>query len=42
MLNKEALHQLYVQCKNINFDDSYDLIASTEDSDEADFFRMLL
>ena len=26
--------------KNINFDESYDLIASAEDSDEADFFRM--
>jgi hypothetical protein len=40
MSNKEALHQLYAQCKNINFDESYDLIASAEDSDEADFFRM--
>lgn len=40
MLNKEALHQLYAQCKNINFDESYDIIASAEDSDEADFFRM--
>jgi len=26
--------------KNINFDESYDIIASAEDSDEADFFRM--
>lgn len=40
MSNKEALHQLYAQCKNINFDESYDLIASAQDSDEADFFRM--
>lgn len=40
MSNKEALHQLYAQCKSINFDESYDLIASAEDSDEADFFRM--
>ena len=40
MSNKEALHQLYTQCKNINFDESYDIIASAEDSDEADFFRM--
>ena len=40
MSNKEALHQLYSQCKKINFDESYDLIASAEDSDEADFFRM--
>ncbi len=40
MSNKEALHQLYAQCKNINFDESYDIIASAEDSNEADFFRM--
>lgn len=40
MSNKEALHQLYTQCQNINFDESYDIIASASSQDEADFYRM--
>jgi len=38
MSKKEALHQLYAQCQ-INFDESYDIIASASDPDEANFFR---
>ena len=41
MLNKEALHQLYTQCQKINFDESYDIIASAASSEEADFFRVV-
>ncbi len=40
MSNAEALHQLYVLCKKINFDDSYDIIASAQSQEEADFFRL--
>ena len=40
MPNKEALHQLYTQCQRINFDESFDIISSAKDPEEADFFRM--
>lgn len=40
MSNAEALHQLYAQCQKINFDESYDIIASAQTPDEADFFRL--
>lgn len=40
MSNAEALHQLYAQCQKINFDESYDIIASAQSQDEADFFRL--
>ncbi len=40
MSNKEALHQLYAQCQRINFDESFDIISSAKDPEEADFFRM--
>ena len=40
MSNKEALHQLYTQCKKINFDESFDIISSAQAPEEADFFRM--
>lgn len=40
MSNAEALHQLFEQCQKINFDESYDIIASAQSQDEADFFRL--
>ncbi len=40
MSNKEALHQLYKQCQKINFDESFDIISSAQNPEEADFFRM--
>lgn len=40
MSNKEALHQLYAQCQRINFDESFDIISSAQNPEEADFFRM--
>ncbi|WP_290765893.1 hypothetical protein [Fibrobacter sp. UBA4297] len=40
MSNKEALHQLYTQCQKINFDESFDIISSAKNQEEADFFRM--
>ena len=41
MSNKEALHQLYAQCQKINFDESFDIISSAKDPEEADFFRLV-
>lgn len=41
MSNKEALHQLYTQCQKINFDESFDIISSAKNPEEADFFRMV-
>lgn len=40
MSNAEALHQLFAQCQKVNFDESYDIIASAQSPEEADFFRM--
>lgn len=40
MSNKEALHQLYLQCRRINFDESHDIISFAKDPEEAKFFRM--
>ncbi|MCQ2105086.1 MAG: hypothetical protein MJZ26_04760 [Fibrobacter sp.] len=40
MSNTDALHQLFAQCQKINFDESYDIIASAHSPEEADFFRM--
>ncbi|MCQ2096316.1 MAG: hypothetical protein MJY87_00030 [Fibrobacter sp.] len=40
MSNAEVLHQLFAQCQKINFDESYDIIASAQSQDEADFFRL--
>ena len=40
MSNEEALHQLYLQCRKINFDESRDIITSANDPEEAEFFRM--
>lgn len=41
MSNVDALHQLYAQCQKINFDESYDIIASAQNQEEADFFRVV-
>lgn len=38
MSNAEALHQLFAQCQKVNFDESYDIIASAQSPEEADFF----
>lgn len=40
MSNAEALHQLFIQCQKINFDESYDIIANAQSDDEAEFFKM--
>lgn len=39
MSKAEALHELYNQCKTIEFDESYDLLRTARDKEEEDFFR---
>lgn len=41
MSKAETLHELYLQCKNINFDESFDLLKEAEDKEEEEFFRMV-
>lgn len=41
MSKAETLHELYNQCKSINFDESYDLLKEAQDKEEAEFFRLV-
>ncbi len=41
MSKAETLHELYLQYKNINFDESFDLLKEAEDKEEEEFFRMV-
>ena len=39
MSKSEMLHELYKTCKDLNFDETHDLIVSAESDDEKDFIR---
>lgn len=39
MSKSEVLHQLYNECKNIEFDESYDLIKKAKTDDERKFIQ---
>ena len=41
MSKSELLHELYNQCKEINFDESSEILSSAESDEEADFFRII-
>ncbi len=41
MLKIEALHELYNECKKINFDETYDIVSQADSEEEADFFRVV-
>ena len=41
MSKSEILHQLYVECKNIEFDESYELIKKAETDDEKRFIQIV-
>lgn len=41
MSKADTLHELYCQCKNINFDESYDLLKEAKDKEEEEFFRVI-
>ncbi len=39
MSKSEVLHQLYNECKNIEFDESYELIKKAKTDDERKFIQ---
>ncbi|MBR6406263.1 MAG: hypothetical protein IKS18_08765 [Lachnospiraceae bacterium] len=39
MVDKEAIHELYERCKDINFDDTCDLLENAKSKEEKDFVR---
>ena len=41
MSKSELLHELYNQCKDINFDESPEILSSAQSEEEADFFRIV-
>ena len=41
MSKSEILHQLYDECKNIEFDESYELIKKAETDDEKRFIQIV-
>ena len=41
MSKAEVLHELYEQCKDINFDESYQLIKNARSEEERDFTRIV-
>ena len=41
MSKSEVLHELYEQCKDLNFDETYQLIKSAESQEEREFLRVV-
>ena len=41
MSKSEAIHELYEQCKDMNFDESYQLIKNARSEEERDFTRVI-
>lgn len=41
MSKSEVLHQLYNECKDIEFDESYDLIKEAKTDDERKFIELV-
>lgn len=41
MSKSELLHELYNQCKEINFDESPEILSSAKSDEEADFFKIV-
>ena len=39
MVDKEAIHELYERCTDINFDDTCDLLENAKSKEEKDFVR---
>jgi len=39
MSKSEVLHELYEQCKDLNFDEAYPLIKNAESEEEKSFLR---
>ncbi len=41
MSKSEIVHELYEQCKGLNFDDTYQLIKNAKSEEERDFLRVV-
>lgn len=41
MSKSEAVHEFYEQFKDLNFDDTYELIKNSESQEERDFIRVV-
>ncbi len=41
MSKSEVIHELYEQCKDMNFDESYQLIKNAKNEEERDFIRAI-
>ena len=41
MSKAEIVHELYEQCKDLNFDDTYQLIKNAKSEEERDFLRVV-
>ena len=41
MSKSEIVHELYEQCKDLNFDDTYQLIQNAKSEEERDFLRVV-
>ena len=37
----EIMHECYEACKDMNFNDTFDLFENTDNEEEKDFFRMV-
>lgn len=41
MSNTEAIHELYIQCMTINFDETHKLLQNAKTKEEKDFVRLV-
>ena len=41
MSKYEILHELYNECKNINFNESHELLSNAKTEEEAEFIRVV-
>lgn len=41
MSKSEVLHELYEQCKDLNFDETYQLIKNAGSQEEREFLRVI-
>ena len=41
MSKSEVLHELYSQCKEINFTESHEILSHAKSTEEAEFFRVV-
>lgn len=42
MSKSEVIHELYIQCKDVDFDESYQLIKNAKSEEEREFTRVIV